>query len=246
MHLSLPNWLMNFGRINISLSDHVTVLLILILSVVIMSYIINMILISSIGGIYRIFIAPGVIVHEMSHALGCMITGAKINSINVFKSDGGEVKHTPSKIPVIGPIIISLAPFAIGAFLIYLLAKFVGINSIQAEVQPTLLQDPIKNIWMMLQTIDFHQIRSWLALYLIVTIAVTMTPSTQDFRNIILSLITLVLLLFVLVKYLGVHIPISLIIRPEMIVVLGSCLAILIVALLFSIVIAVVAGIFRR
>lgn len=246
MHLTLPEWLKNIGHLSFTLNNQVTIFLILIIIIVILSYIINMILLASIGGIYRLFIAPGVIVHEMSHALGCMITGAKINSINVFKKDGGEVRHAPSKIPVIGPIIISLAPFVIGSLVIYFLAKFVGIHTLQYNNQEILLKDPLGNIWQMLKSIDFHQIRSWLSLYLIVTIAVTMTPSTQDFRNIVFSLIVLILILFVLIKYLGLHLSFEAMVRPEIIAILGSCVVILIAALLFSIVIAVVSGIIKR
>ena len=43
------------------------------------------------GKKYRIFLAPGVIVHELSHAVACRLTGAKIKEINFFLWDGGLV-----------------------------------------------------------------------------------------------------------------------------------------------------------
>ncbi len=42
---------------------------------------------------FRLFVAPGIIVHEYSHALACLITGTKIHEIRLFKREGGHVKH---------------------------------------------------------------------------------------------------------------------------------------------------------
>jgi hypothetical protein len=42
---------------------------------------------------FRIFIAPGIIVHEYSHALACLLTGTKIVEIKLFKTEGGHVRH---------------------------------------------------------------------------------------------------------------------------------------------------------
>ena len=54
--------------------------------------------------------APGVIVHECSHILGCLITGATIKKVVFFSEKGGSVTHTSSKIPYLGDVVISTAP----------------------------------------------------------------------------------------------------------------------------------------
>ena len=74
------------------------------------------------GKKYRIFLAPGVIIHEFSHVLVCLITGAKIRKISFFNPKGGFVIHEKPKIPVLGEIMISLAPIAGGITSIFLLS----------------------------------------------------------------------------------------------------------------------------
>lgn len=246
MHLIIPNWMKSLSHITVSHDSRAITFLVLIAAIILLSFVINKILMVSIGGIYRVFVAPGVIVHEMSHAMGCLLTGAKVSSVNVFKKDGGEVRHLPPRIPIIGQIIISLAPFIVGAIVIYLLAKAVGVKTTELGSQTQFARSPVASIWEMVKTIDFRSIRSWLSLYLITTVAVTMTPSTQDLRNIVASVLAIILMVFLVVRYLGVNIPVDALIRPEFLAILGTCVIILIGCLFFSIVVSVVAGIFRR
>lgn len=241
MHLQVPAWLVN---LNFS-GNKLSLLLLMIAAIIILSFLINWLLIFSIGGVYRVFVAPGVIVHEMSHALGCVITGAKITSIQVFKKDGGEVRHTAPKIPIIGQIIISLAPFIIGFLAVYFIAKMVGMRTIPLDGQLSFLAHPLNTMWEMLKSIDFHALRTWLAFYLILTIAVTMTPSAQDLRNVFLSVLTVAAILYLLIRYLGVHIDYGTLLRPELLAILGSTILILIGALILSILIAVIAAMFK-
>lgn len=82
----------------------------------------------ALGRGFRIFVAPGVIVHEYSHVLACLLMGARIEKIALFEKTGGYVRHSIPKIPkwppVVGPsigmVVISFAPIfgclaAIGA-----------------------------------------------------------------------------------------------------------------------------------
>ena len=69
--------------------------------------------------IFRFFIIPGVIVHELSHAFGCLITGAQVDSISVFSKEGGEVKHGEPYLKFLGPTIISMAPIVCGLVVFY-------------------------------------------------------------------------------------------------------------------------------
>src|SRR5665811_249171 len=73
------------------------------------------------GKTYRYLIAPGVIVHEYSHALGCIVTGARIRQIRVFDERGGAVVHEEPRF-ALGQGIISVAPVFGAAVTVYLLA----------------------------------------------------------------------------------------------------------------------------
>lgn len=245
MHLQVPGWLANI-RVDFHFSDNKLMLfLVMIGAIIILSFLINSILMSSIGGIYRVFVAPGVIVHEFSHAFGCIITGAKISSIQVFKKDGGEVRHSAPAIPIIGQIIISLSPFVAGFLAIYFIAKVVGLKTIDIEPSLSVLANPLILFWDMLKSIDFNSFRTWLAFYLILSIAVTMTPSAQDLRNVALSIVGIGAIIYILIRYLGIHIHYEWIIRPELLAIIGSSILILIGALFLSIVIAIIAGLFK-
>jgi hypothetical protein len=242
MKFQIPNWLIDvFSEIN---NQKLLVFLSIIIIIIILSYAINTILLSSVGGIYRIFIAPGVILHELSHAFACLVTGAKVTSINVFKKDGGEVRHTRPLIPIIGQIFISLAPFIIGFLAIYLIARAVGFKPLPAD----LINAPQNAFSFMaesLGSINFKSIMSWLSFYLIISIAVTMTPSGQDLRNTTLSLLALCAIIYMLIKYLGVNINFELLLRPELIAVLATTALILIGGLFLSIIMAVVSNLIK-
>ena len=101
----------------------------LIVAIIFLSFFIDFLLSNSFfGGGYRVFVGPGIVLHELSHALLCFFTGAKINSISFFDKTGGSVQHKPSKIPILGPILISVAPFIFGAAVIFFLSRKIGID----------------------------------------------------------------------------------------------------------------------
>ncbi|MCD4656429.1 MAG: M50 family metallopeptidase [Planctomycetes bacterium] len=70
---------------------------------------------------FRIFVAPGIIIHEYSHAIACILTRAKIREIKLFKRDGGHVAHEapkwPPKFKFLSNVFISFAP-VIGCILV--------------------------------------------------------------------------------------------------------------------------------
>ena len=53
---------------------------------------------------------PGVVLHEIAHMVGCVVTGAEIKKVVYFSPEGGSVTYSGPKIPVVGPVIISTAP----------------------------------------------------------------------------------------------------------------------------------------
>ena len=51
---------------------------------------------------FRVMVAPGIIVHEYSHAAACLLTGTEIKEIKLFKKDGGHVVHEVPKPSLLG------------------------------------------------------------------------------------------------------------------------------------------------
>ncbi len=155
---------------------------------------------------YRLFIAPGIIIHEFSHAIACFLTGAKVQKINLFSSQGGYVKHGSPKIPIIGKIFISFAPVLGGIGALWLLAWFFNLEFVLDRVnfyQPfahglgvALHEVPgfIQNNWLNWQF--------WLFLYLVISIIICLVPSKQDFKNAFVSLL-IVFILGIVLYYLG-------------------------------------------
>jgi hypothetical protein len=136
--------------------------------------------------------APGVIVHECSHILGCIITGAKIKKVVFFSEEGGSLTYTSSKIPYIGDVVISTAPLVCipivlagltGVFSQYLGCVFPpmpkAVNSMD-----TLLGLVITITTLFTQNL-IVRFNPWFIvyLYLTVTLVLSLAPSTQDMKN---------------------------------------------------------------
>jgi len=219
-------------------------LAVIIVAIIFLSFAINMLLLNSVGPFYRLFVVPGVIVHELSHAFACFITGAKVTGISMFKKDGGEVRHGKSSIPVLGSIIISTAPFIIGAVAIFLLSKLIGfrsINLLDYSFDPQNIVTLIKSTF---GTLYLSSFRTWISLYLVLSIAVTMIPSVQDMKNMLISLIILFMIVFVIYRFTSFRPDFNFLIQPEIIIVLTSVLFLLIIALFLSIIIFAVKNAF--
>lgn len=102
---------------------------------------------------YLALVAPGVAVHELSHAIACIVTGARIQQIQLFGADGGFVKYQPSPLPLSEAVII-LAPLW-GATLV---------------------------VWGASELLPFGPLGWLVAAYLVTSVAVTMAPSQADLR----------------------------------------------------------------
>jgi hypothetical protein len=150
-----------------------------------------------------LFRAPGVIVHECSHILGCLITGAKVKKVVFFSEQGGSVTYTSSKIPYLGDVVISTAPlFCIPLVLAgctwvfsqYLGCVFpplpMGVDSADA-----LFGLFIGIVGMFTRNL-LVRFNPWFLVYLYITLTLVLSlaPSTQDIKNaaIGIGIITLV------------------------------------------------------
>ncbi|MEK7644764.1 MAG: hypothetical protein AAB391_00360 [Patescibacteria group bacterium] len=115
----------------------------------------------------------GAFVHESSHALLCLATGAKIEEFKVF-SYQPHVIHRPSRLPILGALLISAAPIAGGLAFLYAINHFLldGYFIATGDVFAQLTQlNP------------FHW-QSWVMILLCLNAGAMLGPSPQDIKNI--------------------------------------------------------------
>lgn len=158
-------------------------------------------------------LAPGLVVHEMSHVLACLLTGATVKEASLFEAGAaGKVSHTKPAIPVVGQALISLAPLigcgaclwlATMGFLRPVSAHFTlqtqsPAQLLRADAFAEYLVDVLRQTWQALTSADFRDWRTYLFLYLAAVMVIHMSPSRRDLRNGIASLIALGVVLFVL------------------------------------------------
>ncbi len=230
-----------------SLDSKGTQLLIFVLAIIVLSWLINFLLFRSVfGSKYRLFVAPGVVLHEWSHAFFCLITGAKIKKIALFEKEGGYVEHEKSKLPVFGQILISFAPFMFGSVAIYFLAKLLGFSSMPFSFELSSQPYSIWNsIMPSLANYDYMKWQNWAVLYLVLSIAVTMTPSRKDFENVILSVIFVILAALAVYQFVPYNFS-AMIMPDRLLALLTTTVFLLILSLGFSIVVYVLSRIVSR
>jgi len=152
--------------------------------------------------VYYLMRAPGVVVHECSHILGCLVTGATITNVVFFSPEGGSVSYTRPKIPVLGDVIISTAPlFCIPLILTGLtwcFSRFLGCTfpafpvSIDSAGTLHSLATAIIELFTQNLVTDFHP---WFLLYLYLTLSLVLSvaPSAQDIRNAAIGIVLIAL-----------------------------------------------------
>jgi hypothetical protein len=152
--------------------------------------------------IYYLLRAPGIVIHESSHILGCLITGAKIQKVVFFSEEGGSVTYARPLIPWLGDVIISAAPlFCIPLVLLALAWGFGTYLGCIFPVFPDTIQtaETIRQtgtviVDLFVANLMYHQ-NWWFLLYLYLTISLVLSlaPSMQDLRNAALGIFLLAL-----------------------------------------------------
>lgn len=141
---------------------------------------------------YYLIRAPGVIVHEISHVLGCLITGAKIKKVVLFSKEGGSVTYARSKIPYLGDVVIGTAPLLciplVLAGCTWVFSQYLGCvfpalpQVIYSGDDLFLLATGILGMFTWNLVIVFNP---WFLLYLYITLTLVLSvaPSVQDIKN---------------------------------------------------------------
>lgn len=158
-------------------------------------------------GAHRFFVFLGVIVHEYSHAFGCVITGTKIKEIKLFEETGGHVTHEKRN-PFITAIIGMMPLFGCSAFLIILayIFSYIGVHS-HASTLTLGNRNFLEAIWLFLVSagetfydnivpLSVITIFFFLFLYFVGSVAACIAPSGVDMKHSIFGMIIIAILGF--------------------------------------------------
>lgn len=152
------------------------------------------------GRNYQLLVFPGVLVHEFSHALGCLVSGAKIIEISLFSSKGSYVKHEKPRVPLLGSFIISFAPIAGGIAFLWGIAGL--LNFILPLLESSSLFERVRGL-VHFTVANWDRWMFWLFVYITISVVICLVPSRQDLKNSAVSTFVILLGAF-LVSYLGV------------------------------------------
>jgi hypothetical protein len=162
------------------------------------------------GRAYWVFLAPGVAIHELSHVLACLITGAKITKVRLWGPEGGEVQHQPPKLPVIGQPIICLSPMVGCAATLALLGVLLdaplyrSISAMPATLTFSphgiagFIESGLDALWAVARGMvrsDWAQWKTYVFLYAAVCLGISLRPSAKDLKGALLGLMAVVAVL---------------------------------------------------
>jgi hypothetical protein len=152
--------------------------------------------------IVRILYFFGAFIHESSHAIMCILTGAKIEKMEIFSSQP-KIVHRQSKIPIIGQMLISLAPIAGGFLFIFLINKFVLNNLIIIESSSS-WKEIFKISFNFISQINLLSWQGIVFVLLLLNSGAMMGPSFQDIKNIWPALLVLLFIKWSFINSFGI------------------------------------------
>ena len=132
--------------------------------------------------VVRLLFYVGAVIHELSHIIFCRLTGATITGGNIF-SRKPHVIHSKPALPLIGQLLISLAPIIGGLLFLFLINKCYLVNYFEipqfSDWQSVLIA-PLN----LLSQINLFDWQSWLMILLFLNVGAMIGPSLQDLKNI--------------------------------------------------------------
>ncbi|MES2314732.1 MAG: hypothetical protein V4524_02220 [Patescibacteria group bacterium] len=122
----------------------------------------------------------GTLVHESSHALVAIVLGSRIHEFKIF-SEQPHVVYGKPKIPLIGNMLISLAPLFGGLAFLYLVNSYV-LHS-QYLIHSVALENIFGAILDTLSQINLLHWQTWVLILLFINVGAMLSPSYQDIKN---------------------------------------------------------------
>jgi hypothetical protein len=123
----------------------------------------------------------GVFVHETSHALVAILTGAKVTEYK-FITSRPRVAYYGSRIPLIGNLLISVAPIIGGLGFIFLLDKFF----LNIYVMPPFMDWHLfySDFIYLLNQIDLTFYKTYIIAFVFLNVGAMISPSVRDLKNV--------------------------------------------------------------
>jgi len=146
----------------------------------------------TVRGIYLLVRAPGIVIHECSHILGCPLTGAKVKNVVLLSKEGGSVTYSPSPVPCLGDVVINTAPLFCIPLVLYgctwIFSSYLGCSIpalppvIGSAGAVSLMASQIAG--MFAANLLYH-FNPWFLVYLYLTVSLVLSlaPSRQDMKN---------------------------------------------------------------
>jgi hypothetical protein len=199
---------------------------------------------------YYLVRAPGVVVHELSHVIGCFIMGAKVKNVVLLSKEGGSVTYSRPKIPYLGDVVISTAPlFCIPLVLAgctWVFSQYLGCvfpvlpQGISSTADLFLLGTAVLGMFTRNILVMFNP---WFLLYLYITLSLVLSvaPSAQDISNAAIG-IGIISLTGILILWSGIPFAVSILAEISRLVGIGFVLGLTfgIIALIISIPLTIV------
>jgi hypothetical protein len=134
----------------------------------------------------------GAFIHESSHALVCLLVGARVSEYKVLVAQP-RVAYSKPKLPIIGNLLISIAPMLGGLALLYFLNKYFFLNqyTIPSFSNYKLF---LPNLLTFLKQINIFDWKNLIFLFLLLNIGAMIGPSMRDLKNV---WVLMVLLIFI-------------------------------------------------
>jgi hypothetical protein len=160
--------------------------------------------------LYIVLMLPGTIVHESSHAVVALLMGARITDFSVMPSGNtlGYIEHTAPKIPFIGNAAISIAPLIGCPAILLLVSCYFGVyfdfppGSFDILIETRFLLDATFSF---ITGLDYLNWRTYIFLYLALTLGAGAAPSRTDIISMLPGLIIIVAAIYAL-NYFSINI----------------------------------------
>jgi hypothetical protein len=131
----------------------------------------------------------GTFIHEVSHIIFCILTGAKVSKISIF-SKQPKIVHSKSRIPIIGQALISLAPIIGGMAFLYVINRFCLSNYFTIPGIST-FKYFLTGAGTILSNFNLLKWQTWVMILLSFNMGAMIGPSLQDLKHIWFILIIL-------------------------------------------------------
>jgi len=151
--------------------------------------------------VLKTFLFPGTVVHDLSHALLCLVTGTTIKDLNIFKQEDGGLQYDKPKVPILFDFFIATAPIFGCASAIVLISLVLGNpirvdETLSKEVTFSIkavfdyAKDFLDVIWLTLNEFrdrGFRTISSTIFIITSIIFTVSMAPHKGDIKYIVLG-----------------------------------------------------------